>query len=257
MSVELKNTLGAVWTNSEVARAYRHRPAYPAPVFDILRGLLVEPRTVLDVGCGTGALARRMTAFASRVDAIDRSAAMIAEGKVLPGGDDRRIRWITGTAEAAPLDGPYGLITTGQSLHWMDHDVVMPRFHDALASGGRLAAADMDWELPSAWRDDLVAIIKSYSPVRSTFSVDLFGGLQRRGLFERLGFQKTSTDLVDVSVDEFVGMHQSTSSLSTVTLKDRSDAFASDVRALFARLGLTRVSFAVAGTVVWGRPRRP
>lgn len=257
MSVALKNALGGVWTNAEVAALYRYRPAYPEPVFGILRGLMSGSSTILDVGCGTGALARRMTPFAARVDAVDRSEAMIAEGKRLPGGDDRRIRWLVGTAETAPLEGPYGLITTGQSLHWMDHDVVMPRFHDALAERARLAAPDIDWDFPPEWREELVAIIRTYSPTRSTFSVDLFGDLQRRGLFERQGFRKTTDERVDMPIDDFVRMQQSTSSLATVTLKERSDAFAADVRRLFARRGLDRVSFAVAAGVVWGRPLRP
>ena len=42
MTVELKRTLGAVWREPDTARLYRYRPAYPAPVFDILRRLIVD-----------------------------------------------------------------------------------------------------------------------------------------------------------------------------------------------------------------------
>jgi SAM-dependent methyltransferase len=256
VSVELRRSLASVWTEPEVARVYQYRPAYPTPVFDILRRLTVEPRTVLDVGCGTGALTRHMTPFAARIDAVDPSAAMLDEAQRLPGGRDPRIHWIVGSAETAPLDPPYGLITTGQSLHWMDHDMVMPRFRDALAPGALLAATDIDWEYPSAWRDDLTSIIKRYSPAKSKFLVgDLFGDLGKRGLFERAGFQRTSMVPVDQSIDEFVDALQSTSTLSRVTLQERTEAFAQDVRALFARRGEDRVRFLVAGNIVWGRPR--
>ena len=255
MTVELKRTLGAVWREADVARVYRYRPAYPAPVFDILRRLIVEPRTILDAGCGTGALTRRMTAFAARIDAVDQSAAMIDEAQRLPGGDDPRINWIVAPAETAPLDPPYGLITTGQSLHWMDHDVVMPRFRDALAPGGFLAATDIDWEYPSAWRDKRVAIIQRYSPVNSKhFVFDLFGDLTARRLFERAGFQRTSLVPVDLSIDEFVNALHSTSSLSRVSLQERTDAFGNEVRALFTEIGEERARFAIFGNVVWGRP---
>jgi SAM-dependent methyltransferase len=253
MTVELKRTLGAVWKEPDVARVYRYRPAYPAPVFDILRRLIVEPLIVLDAGCGTGGLTRQMTAYAARIDAVDPSAAMIDEAKRLPGGRDPRINWIVGPAETAPLNPPYGLITTGQSLHWMDHNVVMPRFRDALAPGGRLVATDIEWDYPPAWRDALTAIIKRYSPVNSKpFVADLFGDLAERGLFERSGFQRTSFVSVDLSIEEFVSALQSTSSLSRVTLGERADAFGDEVRALFN--ALDRVRFAVAGNVVWGRP---
>jgi SAM-dependent methyltransferase len=255
MTVELKRALGAVWREPEVARVYRYRPAYPPSVFDILRRLIVEPRTVLDAGCGTGGLTRHMTGFAARIDAVDQSAAMIDEARGLPGGNDARINWIVAPAETAPLHPPYGLITTGQSLHWMEHDVVMPRFRDALAAGGRLVATDIDWEYAPAWRDKLIEIITRYSPVDSKLFVgDLFGDLAHRGLFERSGFQRTSLVPADLSIDEFVNALHSTSSLSRVTLRERTEAFGDEVRALFASLGLDRARFAVAGNVVWGRP---
>ncbi|HEY8825353.1 MAG TPA: class I SAM-dependent methyltransferase [Candidatus Limnocylindria bacterium] len=255
MTVELKRTLGAVWREPDVAHLYQYRPAYPAPVFDVLRRLIVEPRTVLDAGCGTGALTRQMTAFAARVDAVDPSAAMIEEAKLLPGGRDARIRWIVGPAETAPLDPPYGLITTGQSLHWMDQEVVMPRFRDSLAPGGLLVATDIDWEYAAPWRNQLIEIVKQYSPVNaSTLAIDLFGDLARRGLFERAGFQRTSLVPVDLSIDELVNALQSTSSLSRVSLRQRTDAFGDDVRALFAKLGEDRARFPVAANMVWGRP---
>ena len=255
MTVELKNALGKVWREPDVARVYRYRPAYPAPVFDILRRLIVQPRTVLDAGCGTGALTRQMTAFAARIDAVDPSAAMIDEAQRLPGGRDPRIHWIVGPAETAPLSPPYGLITVGQSLHWMDHEVVMPRFRDALAPGGVLAATDIEWEYAPEWRDKLIRIFERYSPINSKkFAVDLFGDLARRRLFERAGFQRTSLVPADLSVDEFVNALRSTSSLSRVSLQERTETFADEVRALFADLGQDRVRFAVAANVVWGRP---
>ncbi|HKC92351.1 MAG TPA: class I SAM-dependent methyltransferase, partial [Candidatus Limnocylindria bacterium] len=108
MTVEQRRALGAVWREPEVARVYRYRPAYPPPVFDILRRLIVEPRTVLDAGCGTGSLTRHMTAFAARIDAVDQSAAMIDEARRLPGGSDPRINWIVAPAETAQLEPPYG-----------------------------------------------------------------------------------------------------------------------------------------------------
>src|SRR5436305_15280034 len=101
---------------------------------------------------------------------------MIAEARGLPGGDDPLIHWIHGTGETARLAPPYGLITCGQSLHWVHHDVVMPRFASALAHGGVLAPLDQDWEYPAASRVTLTAIIQPYSRLqRKPFDVALFG----------------------------------------------------------------------------------
>ena len=119
--------LGEVWTEPDVARAYRYRPEYPPETFQILSDLIVGPRTVLDVGAGTGALARGMVPLVDRVDAVDISRAMIEEGRHLPHGTDPRLRWILGSAEEAPLDPPYGLITAGAAVHWFDEARTMPR----------------------------------------------------------------------------------------------------------------------------------
>ena len=71
--------LGEVFTDPNVARAYRYRPEYPPDTFRILSDLIVGPPTVLDVGAGTGAIARGMVPFVDRVDAVDISTAMIDE----------------------------------------------------------------------------------------------------------------------------------------------------------------------------------
>ncbi len=105
--------LSEVFANDEVARLYGSRPPYPDAVFATLRRLLVAPRSLLDAGAGTGALARGLAEFARRIDAVEPSPAMIEAGRRLPGGDGRRIRWLLGRAEDAPLSPPYGLITCG------------------------------------------------------------------------------------------------------------------------------------------------
>ena len=85
--------VAATFEDRDVAASYRHRPSYPPDVFDTLVGLIAdEPCTVLDLGCGTGFVARPLAALVDRVDAVDPSAAMIEDGKRLPGGDDPRLR---------------------------------------------------------------------------------------------------------------------------------------------------------------------
>ena len=72
----------------QVVDAYRFRPPYPDEVFEILAHLITdEPRAVLDVGTGTGDIARRLAGVARRVDAVDFSQFMIERGKQLLNGD--------------------------------------------------------------------------------------------------------------------------------------------------------------------------
>lgn len=259
-------TLGEVFADAAVARAYRQRAPYPEETFSILERLIVEPRTVLDAGAGSGALARSMVRFALRVDAVDPSVAMIAEGRRLPGGDDPRLRWIVGTAEEAPLDPPYGLITAGSSLHWMDHARAMPRFASALAAGGRLAILETDdGEHPLP---EMLQIIERHSELsHHTDLSDTLKGvrvasgcrhdsdriLDASGWFVQEGEQRTAAVSLRRGVEEYLEFLHSTSTLARVRLGDRADRFDADVRDLFARHGMTSIERQVVGVVVWGR----
>lgn len=248
--------LSEVFRDRDVARAYRHRAPYPDETFDILEELLVEPWTVLDVGSGSGQLARPMLRFAARVDAVDPSTAMVGEGRRLPGGDDARLRWIVGTAETAPLDPPYGLITAGTSIHWMTPDVVMPRFAAALAPGGRLAVVekdDGDFPLPG-----LLEVVKRHSELHAD-KIDRFAEriakLESTGRFVKEGERRTTPIKVRRSVDEYLEYLHSTSPLARSRLGDRAAAFDAEIRAVFAHDGITVLDQDVVGLVAWGRPQ--
>jgi SAM-dependent methyltransferase len=246
--------LGEVFRDTEVARAYRQRAPYPDETFAILEELVVEPRTVLDAGTGTGALARGLLRCAKRVDAVDPSQAMIEEGRRLPGGTDPRLRWIRGTAEEAPLDPPYGLITTGQSLHWMQADWVMTRFAAALAPGARLAILqtdDGDYPL----QDEIREVIGRYSELdHHTEFPAMIADLEASGRFVREGERRTAPVPLRRSVEEHLEFLHSTSTLARVRLAGRAARFDTEIRGLFAGHGITIIERQVVGVVVWGRP---
>jgi SAM-dependent methyltransferase len=249
--------LGRAFEDADVVRNYRYRQPYPSETFDILEGLLVEPRNVLDAGSGTGALTIGLARFAERVDAVDPSAAMLREARRVPGGDSERIRWTQGTAETAPLDPPYGLIAAGQSIHWMDPDVVMPRFRESLAPGAVLAIVNSESVYAAQkWRDELIALIQEFSPIAHHLEfVDLVRSLETSGHFTRQGERTAAAVPYERSLDDYLATLASTSSLSRVTLGSRADDFERGVRAIFARHNLTSVRAEVLAEVVWGRPQ--
>jgi len=260
-------SLAEVFANADVARAYRQRAPYPEETFTILERLVVEPRTVLDAGAGNGMLARPMLRFAHRVDAVDPSIAMVEEGRRSPGGDDPRLRWIVGRAEEAPLEPPYGLITAGSSLHWMDPGRVMPRFAAALAPGARLAILETDdGEHPLP---EMLQIIERYSELSHHGDLtDTLKGirvasgcrhgsdaaLEASGWFVQEGEQRTAAVSLRRSVEEYLEFLHSTSALARVRIGDRAGRFDADVRELFARHGMPSIERQVVGVVVWGRP---
>ena len=246
--------LGEVFSDDEVARLYRYRPPYPDAVFATLRRLLVVPRTVLDAGAGTGALARGMVSFAERVDAVDPSLAMLEAGRRLPGGDDQRIRWVHGRAEDAALSPPYGLITCGASLHWMDLDVVLPRFRDALAARASVAVVDTE-NVHGAYHAEVIAVIRKYSEVEHHAETnDLLRDLQASGRFALEGEERAAPAPFEQSVNDYIEFLHSTSTLARVRLGSRSDAFDAEIRAVFARYGIEWLRYGVVGFIAWGRP---
>jgi SAM-dependent methyltransferase len=247
--------LGSTFADEEVASLYRYRAPYPRAVFGILERLLVEPRVVLDIGTGTGAIARNLPSSVVRIDAIDPSAAMLARGRALPRGDDPRIRWILDRAEDAQLSPPYGLITAGASLHWMRPEAVLPRLGDALAPGARVAVVDTETTHTGAWRPEMLDIIRRYSPLdHHEETRDMVARYAKLELFRLEGEERTAPERFDQSIDEYLLLLGSTSTLSRVTLGPRAAAFEAECRALFASHGMDRVRSDVVGYVAWGRP---
>jgi trans-aconitate 2-methyltransferase len=119
-------------------------PEREQPFFDLLS--LVRPgpdMRVVDLGCGTGALTRRLheRLAARETVGIDRSENMLAgatETTPLPG-----LRFEAGTIESfvtSPLSPEWDLIFSNAALHWAhDHERLIKRLAATLVPGGQLA----------------------------------------------------------------------------------------------------------------------
>ena len=106
-------------------------------------------------------------------------------------------RWQVAPAESAELSPPYALVTAGESLHWMDWPVVLPRFRDALSQGGVLAIAGRE-HLPAPWSDGLLTIIKRHTTNRDFQPYNLVDELTNRDLFTVLGSTTTANHAYSV-----------------------------------------------------------
>lgn len=239
-----------------VVDAYRHRPPYPDEVFAILAGLLIdEPGTVLDVGAGSGDLARRMVEFAWRVDAVDFSERMIEQGKRLPHGDHPRLRWIYGKVEEAPLSPPYALITAGSSIHWMEWERAFPLFRSALTPHGSLALVYRR-TLPMPWDANVRKLRIQFSAHPSARPSHVVEELETRGFFHKQGEKETAPVAFFQSIEDFItGLH-SRSSFSRELMGQRQaadlDGRVRDLLLQFHPDGILPLQ--VVGTVIWGTP---
>jgi trans-aconitate methyltransferase len=105
----------------------------------LLRHLPRPCSRVLDVGCGAGSLATELAKRAERVDALDRSPAMIEEARrVAP----PNVTCILADLLQQPLpDAGYDALVSISALHHMSLPEVLPRLAGALRPGGVLAVA--------------------------------------------------------------------------------------------------------------------
>jgi SAM-dependent methyltransferase len=227
---------------------------------DVLLALLGGPGgAVLDVGCGTGELARALVAEADRVDAVDVSSAMIDEGRRLEHGDDPRLRWLCARVEDAALEPPYALVTAGDSLHWTDWYVTLPKLHEALAPEGTLAILNRGWGTRA---QEETEILVRYSANQDYQPVDLVRELESRDLF-RTRHRLPVAEVWRPTIGEYVeARHAQAGCARHVIGPERSAAFDAELAALLRRLvddGRVRahgdrLNLQVWTMITWGRP---
>jgi trans-aconitate methyltransferase len=238
-----------------VVAAYRYRPPYPDAVFSILAGLITgTPRRVLDVGCGTGNIARNLVGFVEHLDAVDFSQPMITYGRQLPNGDHPALRWLCGRVEDIALDPPYALVTAGESLHWMDWNIVLPRFCEVLLPGSYLALVGHE-TTPDPW-SSLHEIIPHYRTDAGYQPYNMLEMLERHGLFHKVGEQRTAPSHFVQTIDDYIESYHSRSGFSRERMgQEQAAAFDQAARRILLVAypdGL--ITLEVMGSVVWGFP---
>jgi trans-aconitate methyltransferase len=248
--------LAASFGHPGVARAYQHRAPYPPEVFDVLVQLITdEPRTVLDLGAGEGALARPLAGLVDHVDALDISAAMIEAGRRRPGGDRPNLRWIAGAAESVPLAGPYALVTAGASLHWMSLPGTLPRVATAMTPSAYLTIVEHG-PRDEPWRPGLLDLIRRHSRHRS-YDADfsLVDALSASGLWAEAGRVRTAAVPFRQRVTDYIEALHSTSSLARELMPlEEAAAFdrgIADVVLPYADDGV--IELTVVADLAWGR----
>ncbi len=124
----------------------------------LLQQLPPRCRRVLDVGCGAGGFAVQLAQRSDHVDAVDRSAVMIAEAR-------RRVPTNVNCVQADVLTDAlpatdYDAIVSISALHHMPLDTVLPQLASALRPGGVLAAIALPrTDLRREWPHELGAAV--------------------------------------------------------------------------------------------------
>jgi len=241
----------------------RHRPPYPPELLAALaaRFALGPGVAVLDLGCGPGVLSLPLADTGAEVTGVDPSADMLAMARRLA-ADRTNLRWVHGTAEAAPLAGPYRLAVCGRSFHWLDRARVLARLERLLEPEGAVVVFREHREpgREAAWRPLLAELERRWLPAGPRAwrrHAERAGGPDHETVLRASAFHRLDRLEADVrrawTLDGVVGYVRSTSRGKEALAGPDGPQRERELRAALA--GLARLDEAV--TVTAAIARRP
>lgn len=145
-----------------------HRAGFPPAFFDALeaRGYATNGDRAVDMGTGTGSIARGLAERGLTVTGIDPAADLLSQAASLDRAAGVDVTYITARAEDTSLpDHCADIVTAGQCWHWFDRPKAAHEAARLLSGGGRILIAHFDWlPLPGSLVAATEALILRHNP---------------------------------------------------------------------------------------------
>ena len=145
-----------------------HRAGFPQAFFDLLaaRGYAQAGQSALDLGTGTGTVARGLAQLGLQVTGLDPAEALLQEARALDRAAGISVAYRAAKAEAnGAANASFDLVTAGQCWHWFDRPRTAAEAVRVLRPGGRIVIAHFDWlPLPGNLVEATEALILRYNP---------------------------------------------------------------------------------------------
>jgi SAM-dependent methyltransferase len=160
---------GNVFDWGKASRDYAaFRPGYPEEFYELMArlGIGLPGQKILDLGTGTGVLARAFARRGALVTAVDAAEEQIREAERLSAGENLKIQYQVSKVEAIDFrPDSFDAASAGQSWMYFDAGVLVPKLKRILRDRGQLALTHLNW-LPR--RDAIArqseALVLKYNP---------------------------------------------------------------------------------------------
>jgi ubiquinone/menaquinone biosynthesis C-methylase UbiE len=140
----------------------KHRAGFPSELFDRLAamGIVRAGIRTLDLGTGTGTIARSLAQRGCESTGLDRSALLMEEAQSIDRAASVTVRYVEAAAEDTGFpEASVDLVIAGQCWFWFDRPRAASEARRVVKPGGHLVIAHFDWiPLP-----DNVAVRRSRS----------------------------------------------------------------------------------------------
>jgi len=145
----------------------RHRAGFPVSFFKRLldEGFLTDADAVLDLGTGTGTVARGLARSGFDVTGVDPSPALLESARSLDKEAGVRVDYRLGTAEQTGLPShAFDVVIAAQCWHWFEQEQALTEIERVVRPGSRLIIAFFDWLLDAGPVDEMRKLRRKHNP---------------------------------------------------------------------------------------------